>query len=161
MTHAAIDVSFAVEDPNTPDAQSCLAKYFAELAVRFPGGFDPAQSVLGTADHFKPPEGYFVVARLRGEPIACGAIVFLENSRAYFKRMWVSESVRGVGLGRRLLEELEGLAREAGAKTACLETHDALSEAIAMYRSSGYREVAPFNDEHYADHWFEKRLKVG
>ena len=152
-------VSFAVEDPDTRDAQWCLKQYFAELAKRFEGGFDPAQSTFGTAEHFKPPEGYFVVARLHGDPVACGAILFLENSRAYFKRMWVSSAVRGVGVGRRLLSELERLASESGTKTACLETHNALAEAIAMYRSAGYREVPPFNDEHYAHHWFEKRLK--
>ncbi len=39
-----------------------------------------------------------------------------------------------------------------------LETKDELGEAIQMYQSSGYREVAPFNDEPYADHWFEKPL---
>ncbi|HTX03512.1 MAG TPA: MarR family winged helix-turn-helix transcriptional regulator [Candidatus Acidoferrales bacterium] len=151
-------VSFAVEDPNTRDAQWCLEQYFAELAIRFPGGFDPDQSIFKTADHFKPPEGYFLVARLHGEPVACGAILLLEKSRAYFKRMWVSKSVRGIGLGRRLLLRLEQLARDARAKTACLETHSALTEAIEMYRSAGYREVPPFNDEHYAHHWFEKRL---
>ena len=152
-------VSFAVEDPNSRDARWCLKQYFAELARRFPGGFDPAQSIFATTERFKPPDGYFVIARLHGEPVACGAILFLEKSRAYFKRMWVSPAVRGVGLGRRLLCELERLAREAGTKTACLETHSALSEAITMYRSTGYREVPPFNDEHYAHYWFEKRLK--
>jgi ribosomal protein S18 acetylase RimI-like enzyme len=151
-------VSFAVEDPDTRDAQWCLEQYFAELRKRFEGGFDPAQSTFATAEHFKPPEGYFVVARLHGDPVACGAILFLENSRAYFKRMWVSSALRGVGLGRRLLSELERLAQASGTKTACLETHNALAEAIAMYRSAGYREVPPFNDEHYAHHWFEKRL---
>ncbi|HEY1728326.1 MAG TPA: helix-turn-helix domain-containing GNAT family N-acetyltransferase [Candidatus Baltobacteraceae bacterium] len=153
-------VEFNVEDPNSRDARWCLKQYFAELAKRFPGGFDPAQSIFATAEHFKPPEGYFIIARLHGEPVACGAILFLEKSRAYFKRMWVSRTVRGAGLGRRLLCGLERLAGEAGAKIACLETHNALSEAIAMYRSSGFREVPPFNDEHYAHHWFEKRLKV-
>ena len=41
---------------------------------------------------------------------------------------------------------------------ARLETNRALQEAIALYRASGYEEVAPFNDEPYAHHWFEKRL---
>jgi hypothetical protein len=39
-----------------------------------------------------------------------------------------------------------------------LETNRALGEAIALYRSAGYREVAAFNDETFADHWFEKRV---
>jgi hypothetical protein len=39
-----------------------------------------------------------------------------------------------------------------------LETKDVLTEAIGMYRTAGYQEVVPFNDEPYADHWFEKTL---
>lgn len=45
--------------------------------------------------------------------------------------------------------------------TLPLETNRALLEAYGFYTSSGYREVAPFNDEPYADHWFEKRLDRG
>jgi ribosomal protein S18 acetylase RimI-like enzyme len=72
--------------------------------------------------------------------------------------MWIAESARGLGLGRRLLEHLEGLAREHGSTTARLETGDVLDEAIALYRSAGYEEVEPFNDEPFADRWFAKAL---
>ena len=72
--------------------------------------------------------------------------------------MWVAPRVRGLGLGRRLLHELERHAARAGARSARLETNRSLTEAIELYRRSGYREVEAFNDEHYADHWFEKRL---
>jgi N-acetylglutamate synthase-like GNAT family acetyltransferase len=61
--------------------------------------------------------------------------------------MWVAPSTRGLGLGRRLLTELERLARDHGARMIRLETHRSLSEAIAFYRSAGYHEVPPFNDE--------------
>jgi ribosomal protein S18 acetylase RimI-like enzyme len=57
-----------------------------------------------------------------------------------------------------MLGELEQLAREAGAHAARLETNRVLTEAIALYRSAGYREVAAFNDEPFAHHWFQKRL---
>ena len=77
------------------------------------------------------------------------------------KRMWIAESARGLGLGRRLLEHLEGLAREHGSREARLETGDVLDEAIALYRSAGYREVPPFNDEPFADRWFAKPLLAG
>jgi ribosomal protein S18 acetylase RimI-like enzyme len=153
-------VTFAAEDPESRDAQQCLAHYFIELKRRFEGGFDPAKSSAATVEHFKLPEGLFIVARLRDEPVACGAIIFLKGARAYFKRMWVSPNVRGLGLGRRLLFELERRAQASNAKIACLETHRSLREALSMYRSSGYREVAAFNDEHYAHHWFEKRLSA-
>ena len=72
--------------------------------------------------------------------------------------MWIEPVARGIGLGRRLLEELERHAREAGVAVLRLETNRALREAIALYERSGYVEVAAFNDEPYADHWFEKRL---
>jgi ribosomal protein S18 acetylase RimI-like enzyme len=72
--------------------------------------------------------------------------------------MWVAESARGLGIGRRLLTELEARAARSGASTARLESNRALVEAIAMYRSAGYVEVPAFNDEPFAHHWFQKRL---
>ena len=77
---------------------------------------------------------------------------------AYLKRMWVAPEARGLGLGRRLLSELEEHARRHGATVARLETNRSLAEAISLYRSAGYVEVPRFNDEPYADHWFEKDL---
>ena len=73
--------------------------------------------------------------------------------------MWVADAARGLGVGRRLLAELETRAAAGGAPAVRLDTNRHLSEAIAMYRSSGYHEVAAFNDERYADHWFEKPLR--
>jgi hypothetical protein len=46
----------------------------------------------------------------------------------------------------------------SGASHARLETNRALVEAIAMYRSAAYVEVPAFNEEPFADYWFEKRL---
>jgi ribosomal protein S18 acetylase RimI-like enzyme len=73
--------------------------------------------------------------------------------------MWVAPEARGLGLGRRLLLELERLAADHGVRTLRLETNRSLVEAIALYRSSGWREVDAFNDERYAHHWFEKSLR--
>jgi hypothetical protein len=39
-----------------------------------------------------------------------------------------------------------------------LDTNRGLGEAISLYRSVGFHEVPPFNDEPYADHWFEKQI---
>jgi ribosomal protein S18 acetylase RimI-like enzyme len=72
--------------------------------------------------------------------------------------MWVAPAARGLGLGRRLLRELEDEARRRGATAIRLETNRTLGEAIALYRSAGYVEIDPFNDEPYAHHWFEKPL---
>ncbi|HSM61640.1 MAG TPA: GNAT family N-acetyltransferase, partial [Longimicrobiales bacterium] len=105
-----------------------------------------------------PPHGVFLVATVDGRPVACGAVVRVPEDIGYIKRMWVDPSMRGLGLGRRLLRSLEASASELGCTVARLETNRVLEEAIELYRSAGYREVRPFNEERYAHHWFEKRL---
>ncbi len=72
--------------------------------------------------------------------------------------MWISPEARGLGLGRSLLEELERQAQTKGVKVVRLETNRALNEAITLYRSSSYKDVAAFSNEPYAHHWFEKDL---
>jgi len=151
-------VSMALEDPTTPDARWCIEQYFAELQTRFDAGFDPARSISAAEHELVPPAGVLLVARLREQPIGCGALKFHAAEPTELKRMWVAPEARGLGLGRRMLRELERLAQDAGASVVRLETNRALGEAIQLYRSSGYREVPAFNDEPYAHHWFEKRL---
>jgi GNAT superfamily N-acetyltransferase len=90
--------------------------------------------------------------------VGCAAIKFHGAAPAEVKRMWVAESVRRLGVGRRLLAAIEAHARDRGVRTLRLETNRALVEAIALYRSTGYQEVPAFNDEPFADHWFEKDL---
>jgi DNA-binding MarR family transcriptional regulator/GNAT superfamily N-acetyltransferase len=151
-------VRFAIEDPNTADARWCIKQYFTELDTRFERGFDPGSSIPATAQEMTPPDGLFMVARLRGRPVGCGGLKFHGKAPAELKRMWIAATTRGLGLGARLLGELERRAREAGVRVLRLETNRALKEAIALYRRSGYVEVERFNDEPYAHHWFEKRL---
>jgi DNA-binding MarR family transcriptional regulator/GNAT superfamily N-acetyltransferase len=145
-------------DAASDDARRCLAAYYDELARRFPGGFDPGRSLHPDTHEFVEPTGLFVLARLHGRAVGCGAVLFHDDAPAYIKRMWVDDAVRGMGVGRRILAALEQAAREHGAASVSLETNASLTEAIAMYRASGYVEVEPFNDEVYADHWFEKGL---
>ncbi len=156
LTAALVDVD--VVDPAHPTARHCLNAYFAELDRRFDAGFDPALSSSPDLDAMRPPAGLFLVATLRGEPIGCGGLQFHCDAPPDIKRMWVAQSVRGLGIGRRLLAELEARAAASGSRVLRLETNRSLGEAINLYRSSGYREVDAFNDELYAHHWFEKRL---
>jgi DNA-binding MarR family transcriptional regulator/GNAT superfamily N-acetyltransferase len=151
-------VSFAVESPRSTDARWCIAQYFQELDGRFDGGFDPELSITADVRDLTPPAGVLIIARLQGKPVGCGALKFHGKAPAELKRMWLAESVRGLGVGARLLAELERRARKAGARVLHLETNRALTEAIALYRRSGYVEVSPFNEEPYAHHWFEKTL---
>jgi DNA-binding MarR family transcriptional regulator/N-acetylglutamate synthase-like GNAT family acetyltransferase len=156
LTAALIDV--AVADPDHPLAQFCLSQYFAELDGRFDTGFDPTASLPADPDEMRLPAGLFLLATLRGEPIGCGALKFHGRQPTELKRMWVAPNTRGLGVGRRLLTELERHAVEHGTRTVRLETNRSLVEAVTMYRSAGYREVEAFNKEPYAHHWFEKDL---
>jgi ribosomal protein S18 acetylase RimI-like enzyme len=151
-------VRVTARDPRDPAARFCLRSYFAELAARFDGGFDPARGLPTTDAGMTPPHGLLLVATLGDDPVGCGAVLFHDGAPAHLRRMWVAPAVRGFGLGRRLLAALEARAAEHGASAVRLETNGSLTEAIAMYRSAGYREVEPFNDESYAQHWFEKAL---
>jgi GNAT superfamily N-acetyltransferase len=157
LTAAMVEV--APMDPADALAQHCLRAYYAELDRRFETGFDPAQSIPLSEEEMRPPAGVFLVATLHGSPIGCGALKFQADEPPYLKRMWVDSTSRGLGVGRRLLNELEACAARYGATEVRLETNRTLVEAISLYRSAGYVEVAPFNDEPYAHHWFKKQLR--
>ena len=151
-------IQIAECDPRHPDARFCMGAYFAELAKRFDAGFDPARSISADDHELTPPAGILLLATRHGEPVGCGAVKFHHGAPAEIKRMWTAPAVRGMGLGRRLLTELEACAAASGARTVRLETNRTLDEAISMYRAAGYREVPAFNSEPYAHHWFERTL---
>jgi DNA-binding MarR family transcriptional regulator len=148
----------SAEDPASADAAWCIGQYCEELARRFPGGFDPALSVPADAHQLTPPSGLLLLARQGREAVGCGAVLLHGDAPAEIKRMWIAPAARGSGLGRRLLRMLEQHARAAGATVMHLETNGALAEAIRLYRSEGYQDVARFSGDPYAQHWFEKRL---
>ena len=144
-------------DPSTAVVQACWAAYFAELAELFETGFDPDEARRVGLEEVREPRGVTLVALLRDEPVGCASLKH-HGDWSEVKRVWVSPSARGLGVARRLMSELELRARESGATAVRLDTNQALTEAIRLYRSLGYEEIAPFNDEPYAHHWFEKRL---
>lgn len=151
-------VRIEAEDPTTPEAQACLRQYFDELNSRFDAGFDPARSISANADELVPPAGLLLLAKAGNEAVGCGALKLHGAGPAEIKRMWVSTGARGAGIGARILVELERRAKAFGACCVRLETNRTLTEAIRLYKQTGYVEVPRFNDEPYADHWFEKRL---
>ena len=154
----SVAVEVRLEAPNSMDARRCLDEYFRELTERFETGFDPTKSNPARDEEMTPPAGFFVVAWLDGRPVGCGALRRKDMTTGEIKRMWTAQSARGKGVAGRVLQTLEEIARESGLKTLRLETNRTLTEAQALYRREGYLEVAPFNDEPYAHHWFEKQL---
>ncbi len=156
LTAGLVDV--APEDPASPAAQACLAAYFAEIDERFETGWDPAAGIRLEPADMAPPRGLLLLARLDGEAVGCGVLWHHGDGVADAKRMWVAPRARGLGLGRRLLAELERHARNAGVRTLRLDTNRALTEAIGLYRAAGYEEIDRFNDEPHAHHWVAKTL---
>jgi DNA-binding MarR family transcriptional regulator/GNAT superfamily N-acetyltransferase len=154
---AAVTIASVPDDD--PAARWCLERYAAELSVRFPSGYDSGALLPpGTLD------GTFLLAResrshLEIAAVGCGAWQRLPSpGAAEIRHLWVSESVRGLGLGRRLLAELEADAAASGIERVCLGTHRSLPEAISLYRSSGYEEIPPYGESGYNELNFGKRL---
>ena len=144
-------------DPADPAARACLAAYYAELDARFPGGFKVEQSHHPDTADLVRPRGAFLVAFAGGEPVGC---IALKGTPGWgeLKRLWVAPALRGSGLGRRLTDHAEALAKELGYTLLRLDTNRALTGPIAMYRAWGWQEIARFNDDPYAEVFFEKRL---
>lgn len=154
-------VSVAAEDPSSGDARWCLSHYFAELAERFEEEFDPGRTLPADAADLVPPAGAFLIARVGGEPAGCGALKTHGPGVGEIMRMWVDRAHRGLGIGARILDALEEHAAALGHRTVRLYTNRSLDEAKAMYRSRGYEEIPRYNDDPYANHWFEKQLESG
>ncbi len=147
LRRQAGEVELAEVDPTSALARAAMDRYFAELADRF--GFDAAGE--GHA-------GPFLVASHAGAAVACGGVRVLPGVGAEIKRMWVDPSWRGAGLGRRMLAELEGVARRSGQSRIVLDTKAALTPAVALYERSGYRRIERYNDNPDAELFFEKTL---
>jgi GNAT superfamily N-acetyltransferase len=152
----AIDIVEA--DATSEAVRWCFERYCAELDARLARGYDAAVALpLGT-DALTPPHGLVLLARRSGRVVGCGALKLVDARIAEVKRLWVDAELRGEGLGGRLLAALEARAAASGRLVVRLDSNRALHEALRLYRSRGYQEVAPFNAEPFADHWFEKTL---
>jgi DNA-binding MarR family transcriptional regulator len=145
-------VAIEPENPASADARWCLGHYYAELNERFEEGFD-AGRMLPMTDVVA-----FLVARLGGQPAGCGVLKALSSGAGEITRMWVDRPHRGLGIAKRLLAALEGQAIDHGFTVVRLDTNRALDEAKSMYRGAGYVEIARYNENPYANHWFEKRI---
>ncbi len=139
----------AYEDPHVAELVQLIQ---AEYRARY-GGEDetPLQP-----QQLSPPEGLFLLAFSDGEPVAMGGWRRHDERRsgpvsgrrpAEIKRMYVRPTARGRGYARRLLAELERTAALSGCDSMVLETGQAQPEAVALYRSAGYRDIPAFG--HY------------
>lgn len=145
-------------DPDSPEALACQRAYFDEILARVaiarPEYFplpDPG------ADSYRPPRGRFLVAWSDDLPVGCVGLRELNHRTAEVKRLWVDASARGQGLSRRLMAAIEAEARLMGYQSLRLDTNSALTEAIALYRATGWTDIPPYTTPP-ADVWMEKPL---
>jgi GNAT superfamily N-acetyltransferase len=140
-----------------PSATALLDAYAVEIESRFVQR--PASRVATHAGEYVEPAGTFLVVYDDGEPVACGGIRALPDGSAEVKRMYVLPAARGRGIGAQLLARLEDEARRLGYRRVRLDTASSLTEAQALYRAAGYREIGDYNGNTAAAHWFEKELE--
>jgi GNAT superfamily N-acetyltransferase len=154
-----MDESWHVErrGGDDPVVERLVADYFDELRAVMPG-YDPGRAAPPSLADFAWPKGTFLLVLEGDEPIACGALRRLSGRTGELRRMYVKPAWRSRGAGRYLLEALEDVAREMGLNELCLDTNLVLSAAQGLYRSSGYVDVPPYNDNGFADCWMKKVL---
>jgi GNAT superfamily N-acetyltransferase len=147
------------EPPDAPAARALYADYMKDVAARL-GDFTPTEQIFATPEAFDGPGAAWLVIYEDGEPVACAGLRPLGHDTGEIKRMFVAASARGRGHGRRLLAELEAIARDAGQRRIRLLTTSVLTEARALYAAEGYAvvEELPMPDPPRTDYWLEKTL---
>ena len=143
------------------DAVRLLRAYFTELVARYHdrpalvAEVDAAQAE-DPSDDLVPPGAVFLLAGDATEAVGCVGLRRLGADIAELTRMFVLPAARGRGVGRLLLAAADRAAGEWGVRAIRLDTRHDLVEARALYAGHGYREIPPYNDGRYAEHWFEK-----
>lgn len=144
--------------PDDARLQHCVAAYYAEISEIFGTRFDP--QVSGDPEHeaLRPPNGAFLLALSDTLPVGCVALKGQGDELGEVKRLWVAPMARGLGLADLLMARIEDQAHALGMKRLQLDTNGKLTAARKLYAQSGWREIARYNDNPYAEHFFEKQL---
>lgn len=146
------------EPPDGAAAQALWAAYMDFARERVGAGFTPTEEIFASPGVFRGPGSAWLVLYEDGVPVACGGLRPLPPDAGEIKRMFVAAPARGRGHARRLLAELEAIARAAGQQRIRLITTEALAEARALYASAGYAVASRHHEDGRTDYWLEKRL---
>jgi GNAT superfamily N-acetyltransferase len=145
-------------DPEGVVAGGLIAFYFSELESLLPNGFNESVNDGPALEEMRPPNGVFLAIYDDENPIGCGGLRRLSAGVGEIRWMWVASTRRGAGVGRTLLESLEMAAQGLGFHEIRLDTSRPLAAARSLYLSSGYADIASYNDDVYADYWMSKLL---
>ncbi|MDX3577895.1 GNAT family N-acetyltransferase [Streptomyces sp. FL07-04A] len=159
--------TIAAEPFDSPDAVALWRAYYTEVSDRYyllhegrRTGNDELEREIAahSGTELSPPRGQLLIGRYGGEPAGTAGVRLLDASTAELTRVFVREGLRGRGGAPLLVRAAEDAARALGADRLVLDTRGDLVEARALYARLGYAETEPYNDDPYADHWFEKLL---
>lgn len=128
------------ESPRQPAVLDLLAQSDAYAQSLYP----PESNHLVDVDALEKPTVAFFVARHDGGIVGCCALVEAGDGSAEIKRMFVDPKARGMKIGRRLLDRIEAHGISKGLSAIRLETGIYQPEAISLYRSAGFADIAPF-----------------
>ncbi len=153
-----MDEIFREEASDGASGQQLLGAFVAEIAALYPG-WTPTTGPSADPADFVPPRGRFIVAYTGAEPVACGGLKPLDRGAAEIKRLYVRPDMRGRGLGRRVLGELERVALTLGYTAVRLDTGGQQPDAVRLFEAADYQEIPDYNGNPFANRWFEKSLK--
>ena len=140
---SAPTVTISAEPLDAPESRGLLRA----LDDYLNGLYRPEENFLDLpADDVTGGRGAFLVARQDGVAVGCGAVRRISPTTAEIKRMFVTSSARGGGVGGRILAELEAWARSAGMTRLVLEAGDRQEEAIRLYERSGFVAIPCFGE---------------
>jgi putative acetyltransferase len=137
-----VDLVIAREHPDQPDIVALIEALDAHAMSLYPPESNHLLDIASLCD----PSVTFIVARIEGKALGCGALLHDARGWGEVKRMYVRPEARGWGIGRFLLASIEGRASHLKLPMLRLETGIRNTEALALYRSVGFQDCAPFGD---------------
>ena len=145
-------------DPATAESRDLVAAMEQEIEELYADRGGSIHSVSAEPEAMTPPAGAFVLVLAGERAVGCGGFKRLNEQTCEIKRMYLRPEVRGLGLSGRLLAALEERAAAAGYIRVRLDTGDRQPAAMHLYATREYREIADYNGNTAATHWFEKEL---
>ncbi|MCB0976617.1 MAG: GNAT family N-acetyltransferase [Acidimicrobiales bacterium] len=153
------EIEFRVVPADDRDAVALIGAMVEEMRVLYDGlDLEAGDMPKAGPAELGPPHGAFVVGYLHGRAVCGGGVKRLPDGVAEIKRMYVVPDLRGRGVARALLARLEDEARSLGYSVVRLDTGERQPQAIHLYGSAGYREIANYNDNPAAGWFGEKQL---